>query len=94
MDAQTDGGGVALPIAPECTLLPLPLHTGTGRPLVAIRKMPEHLRTAATPLPGMQAMNMQSFVTTEHAVQISVGTSIPANTFELPADTASFPLTH
>ncbi len=59
---------------------------------MAIRKMPDHLRAAAAPLPGMQTTGMQSLVTTEQAVQISVGTSIPPGTFELPADTASFPL--
>ena len=85
-------GGVALPTTPECTLTPSPIHQGTGRPLVAIRKAPDHLRASAAPLPGMQAMDMQSLVTTEHAVQISVGTSIPASTVELPADAASFPL--
>ena len=85
-------GGMALPYTPECTLLPSPVHAGTGRPLVAIRKMPDLLRNAATPLPGMQALDMQSMVTVEQAVQVSVGTPIPADKFRLPADAAAFPL--
>jgi hypothetical protein len=87
-------GAVVLPTPNECTLLPSPVHKGTGRPLVAIRMMPDHLRAAATPLPGMQATSMLGLVTIEQAVQISVGTRMPDGTFDMPADAASFPLAH
>ncbi|MDB5932050.1 MAG: hypothetical protein JWR60_3757 [Polaromonas sp.] len=78
--------------APECTLLPAARHAGTGLALVAIRKMPEHLRQSVTPLPGMQALDMQSLTTTEQAVAISMGAPIAAEKFQAPADSAAFPL--
>ena len=78
---------------PECTLVPSPLHAGTGRPMVAIRKMPESLRQSATPMPGMDALSTQSLTSTEQAVSISVGVAIAAEKFQLPADSAAFPST-
>ncbi len=81
-----------VPRVPECTLVPTPVHAGTGRVLVAIRKMPDHLRQSVTPLPGMEALDMQSLTTTEQAVAISVGAAIAADKFQAPADSAAFPL--
>lgn len=81
-----------IPRVAECTLLPSPIHAGTGRPLVAIRKLPDFLRTSTTPLPGMQAMDMQSLATVEQAVAVTLGSPIAPDKFVLPADAAGFAL--
>jgi hypothetical protein len=80
-------------ITPECTLIPSSVHAGTGRLLVAIRKMPDHLRLSTTPMPGTVAFDMQSLATTEQALLVTVGAAIPAEKFSAPADSLAFPLT-
>ncbi|RYX92838.1 MAG: hypothetical protein EOO28_20930 [Comamonadaceae bacterium] len=76
-----------------CTLLPNPVHAGTGREMVAIQKKPDTLRNAAQVLPGTTALSLQSLVTVDAATSITVGGSIPAAKFEAPADSAGFALT-
>lgn len=75
-----------------CTLLPMPVHAGTGLELIAIRKSTETLRNAGQALPGTEALSMQSLVTIEQATTIDIGSPIPAAKFEVPADSAAFPL--
>lgn len=75
-----------------CTLLPNPVHAGTGLELVAIRKSTDGLRSASQALPGTQALTLQSLVMVEQATTIDVGGSIAAAKFEAPADSAAFPL--
>ncbi len=88
------GGNAALArlAVPECTLVPSPIHAGTGRPLVAIRKMPEFLRQSTKALPGTEVTDMQSLVSTEQAVEVGVGVRVPAEKFDWPADSLGFPL--
>ena len=76
-----------------CSLLPNPIHEGTGLELIAIRKSPDNLRNADQTLPGTEALTIQSLVTIEEATAIDVGGSIQAEKFEAPADSANFPLT-
>lgn len=76
-----------------CTLLPNPVHAGTGRELVAIHKFPEAMRALDQPAPGTVALTFQSLVTVEQATHIDIGGAIPAAKFEFPADSAAFPLT-
>jgi hypothetical protein len=88
------GGNAALArlAVPECTLVPSPVHAGTGRPLVAIRKMPEFLRQSTKALPGTQVIDPQSLVSTEQAVEVGVGVRVPAEKFDWPTDSVGFPL--
>lgn len=76
-----------------CSLLPNPVHAGTGLELIAIRKIPDNLRNAGQALPGSAALTVQGIVTIEEATAIDVGGSIQAEKFEAPADSANFPLT-
>lgn len=88
------GGNAALAsmAVPECTLVPSPVHAGTGRPLVAIRKMPEFLRQSTKVLPGMEVTDLQSMVSTEQAVEVSVGVRVSDDKFDWPTDSLGFPL--
>lgn len=87
-----DEPGNPLHIA-TCTLLPNPVHAGTGMELIAIRKSTDGLRNAGQALPGTEALSLQSLVMVEQATTIDVGGSIAAAKFEAPADSAAFPLT-
>lgn len=80
-----------VPRVPECSLLPSSIHAGTGRLMVAIRKLPDFLSQSTTPLPGTEAMDMQSLSSTEQAVSVTVGVAIAADRFKAPADSAAFP---
>jgi len=75
-----------------CTLLPEPVHAGTGRELLAIRKMTDYLRTSNQPMPGTTSMTIQAGLTIDQATHIDVGGAIPAAKFEFPADSATFGL--
>ena len=91
---NSPAGGAALArlAASECTLAPSPVHAGTGRPLVAIRKMPEFLRQSKQALPGTEVADVQSLVSTEQAVVVSIGVRVPDERFDWPIDSLSFPL--
>lgn len=78
---------------PTCTLLPNPVHAGTGRELVAIRKSVNGLRASGETLGGTDALSFQSLVMVEQASLIDVGGAIAAAKFAPPADSAGFPVT-
>lgn len=77
----------------HCTLLPTPVHAGTGRLLIAEQIAPDMVRMAAMPLAGTADLSLQALATTEKAVEIRVNEKIPAEKFSAPADSLNFPLT-
>jgi hypothetical protein len=87
VDIQQPVAGLQVPV---CTLVPQPVHAGTGRALVALRGMTDVVRQSTKALPGTNQLTLQSMSTVERAVQIAVGTAISPDRFKAPADSANF----
>lgn len=87
--AGKDASGL---LVKHCTLLPTPVHAGTGRLLIAEQIAPDMVRMSASPVAGAGSLSLQAMATTEKAVEIKFNEKIPADKFSAPADSLNFPL--
>lgn len=77
----------------HCSLMPEPIHAGTGRLLVAEQRAPDTVSQSSAVMLGTNHQSLQIYSTTEKAVEVIVGEKISADKFAAPADSLSFPLT-
>jgi hypothetical protein len=77
----------------HCSLMPEPIHAGTGRLLVAEQRAPGIVSQSSAVILGTNHQSLQIYSTTEKAVEVIVGDKISAEKFTAPADSLSFPLT-
>jgi hypothetical protein len=90
--AVTTSNG-SVPTSRQCTLVPNPIHAGTGRALIAIAMSPDPIRLSTQALGGTEKLSLQSVTTIEKAIDIKINTKIEDSKFQMPSDSLGFSLT-